>query len=270
VPEAVASVAWDEDVSTACAPFEAARLTCAVEWKTAADTPAGTLVEQAPRAHKRVNIDTPVVLTYSSGPESSAMPKLAGLTLDEAKQKLYKIGVTISTLEDVTAPAEALDRVVSTSVEEGAEVRNGGEVKLFIGSAAVTAPNWGGLTRERVTEEASSLKLEVTFQEEESDKPVGTVLSQTPKAGAPVPSAGLTVVVAKPIAVAKVAVPDIIGKGTQEAQTLVAEAGFRSIKTVVIKNAEVTSEQVTQVVPGVGEEAPTDQPVVIIVSQPIE
>jgi serine/threonine-protein kinase len=196
------------------------------------------------------------------------MPDLTGKSLEQAKELLYGVGVVIAGVEEVPSTEAAVGDVLRTSVEPGTELRNGGEVTLFVGASTVVVPDWTGLTRERVTEAAAALALEVTFVEEESEAPAGTVVGQTPGAGEAVGSSGITVTVAKAFEAARAVVPDVVGLLPNEGQNALAQAGFRDIRTVVIKNAEVTSEQVTQVVPGEGEEAALEAPLVLIVSQP--
>lgn len=269
VPEAVVFIAEDDDVDP-CTVFSDVSLSCEVVW-TVSDTNArGSLIEQSIEAGSEVENGSHIVLTYSSGPAESEFPNLNGLHVDDAREKLYEIGVTVSEINMVDGAGKAENIVLGSSVEEGATVTNGSEVVLDVSNGKVTVPDWTGKTEEFVKADAKQLGISVVFKEEESEEVTGLVLSQTPKAGETEVSTDVEVVISKAFESEEIIVPDVIGKGAEEAQIELATAGFRHIKTVNVKNFEVTEIQVTQVIPAPGQYGNSEENIVIIVSEPAE
>lgn len=269
VPEAVSYIAESDEVEP-CKTFEDAALFCEVKWVTNDNVRRGALINQSINSGDRVKKDSEIVLNYSSGPSETEFPNLNGVSLDEAKSKLYAIGVTIKEIKLVDSNGRNENTVISSSINAGDKVKNGDEVTLEVSNGKIDVPDWTGKTREFVEADAKKIGISVTFKEEENDGASGLVLSQTPKAGEVGTSTNVEVVISKSFESKEITVPDVIGKTAEEAQIELATAGFRHIKTVTVKNSEVTETQVTQVVPGVGQTGKSEENIVIIVSEPSE
>lgn len=254
-----------EDSSDPCEPFE--KLTCSVE-KEFSDTPAGTLVEQSIEPGKEVEEGTSIVLKYSKGSENVTVPNVVGLSEQDAKEQLYQAGLVVSQVSKVDGDGQPGTVLEVTGVEQGAVVPNGSEVNLTVATGKIQIPDWSGKTREFVEAEAGNLGLVVTFREEESDKPSGTVISQSIKDDEVAAGDAVEVVLAKSFEDKQVEIPDVLGKSEEEAQSSLAEAGFRKITTVNVKNSDVTEKQVTQVVPGKGKKVGVESEITLIVSEP--
>lgn len=267
-PSAAKHIAYDASPEQTCQSFKDARLDCAVVWSVDDNAERGNLVGQDVPAGDRVKVDSKVTLTYANGPAKSEFPNLNNVTLDEAKAKLYALNITIQEVKQVDGSSLPEGKVVSTSVEPGTVVENGSTVVLNVSSGQVTVPDWTGKTREFVQTDAEKLGITVSFTEEESDKASGIVIAQTPAAGEASSASDVKVVLSKAFQSKDVTVPDVIGKTAEQAQTDLAVAGFRHIKTVEVTNSEVTSTQVTQVVPGVGQTGKSEENAVLIVSKP--
>ncbi len=63
------------------------------------DTDEGIVFKQSVSAGETVEEGTEIVLTVSKGVKTEKLPNVGGLTLEEAKQKLEKLGFTVSTVE---------------------------------------------------------------------------------------------------------------------------------------------------------------------------
>lgn len=270
VPETVAYIGGDNPTETSdlCQKFETANLNCTVTWNANDNVRRGALVSQTVKTGERVKKDTPINLVYSKGPSVSEFPNLNGTNLEEAKDKLYAIGVEIEEISIVDSNGRAENTVVRSSVEAGESVKNGSKVVLEVSNGKVTVPDWNGKTREFVEADAKKLGITVEFKREESEKASGIVLSQTPKAGEVDTTTEVVVVISTTFESKELTVPDVVGKSAEEAQVQLATTGFRHIKTVIVKNSEVTSKQVTQVVPAVGQTGGSEENVVLIVSEP--
>lgn len=273
VPSAVSYVEYGTDSSDTvlCADFVKASLRCEVNWTTNENADRGSLLEQSVIQGESVDPNTKVVLTYSSGPAESEFPNLTGQDLEDSKELLYEMGITVSETSEVEGDGIPSGRIVSSSIDPGAVVENGSDVNLKISDGAIEIPDWSGKSRDFVEADAQNYGLTVEFVEEASeDEAPGVVLSQSPAAGEVVEDGNVTVNIAKAPEVEEVNVPDVLGMGTEEAQSRLAVEGFTNIKIVLVNSSTVDSPQVTEIVPGVGSSASTDSQLVVIVSQPEE
>ena len=253
-----------------CAVFTAARLGCTVDLVFSDDVPRDQLVSQSLAAGStaRGGKDS-VVLSYSSGPESSYMPDLTGMGVDEARAALRALGVDVSEIRNVEAAGRAADTVVSSSTPAGVEISNGASVSLDVASGKVNLPDWTGRTREYVEADAKKIGVSVSFTEQESDGPAGVVLSQSVSSGEVDSSSEVSVVVSKAKADPEVEVPNVVGGSAAAAKDALVKAGFANVTVVTVRNSEVSSEQVTKVVPEAGTKAKAASTnVVVVVSQP--
>lgn len=270
VPQAAKFISYDEDTKKVCKEFVSSDLKCQVKWEINDNADRGRLLSQSVASDEKVDNGTNVVLTYSNGPSTSEFPNLNGVNIEEAKKSLYSMNIEVSEVKEVDGNGLDKDEIVSTNIEPGTKVKNGDTVTINVSNGNVKLPDWSGKTKEYVEADADKLGIKVKFTEEESDKASGIVISQTPKAGETTTSTEINVVLSKSFEAKEIKIPDVIGKTAEEAQTELATAGFRQIKTVKVKNAEVTETQVTQVVPGVGQKGNSEENIVIIVSEPIK
>jgi serine/threonine-protein kinase len=268
VPEAMNPATAGADNAAICDNFTKSSLGCEVKWVPNATEKRGTLINQSVAAGSSVEKDTAVELTYSSGPATSEMPNLKNKTVAEAEAALYEMNVSVSEIKEIPGADIPKGNVISSSVAAGTKVENGSNVVLSVSNGKAGVPNWADKTKEFVETDAKKLGLEVNFVYEESEKASDLVLSQTPAAGEVSSTDKVEVVLSKSFASKDIKVPDVIGKSAVSAQADLAAAGFRHIKTVTVTNAEVTSTQVTQVVPGVGQVGKSEENIVIIVSNP--
>lgn len=267
VPAAAKRISPAVSDQKVCQPFKDSALDCAVKYEPT-DEPRGSLVSQSHDEGSRIKKGERVELVYSAGPASSTFPNLKNTELEDAKQQLYGMGIDIEKIDIVDTAEVEEGRVLSTSIAPDTPVKNGDSVTLKVASGSLKVPDWMGKTRDEVASEADKLGLEVEYKDEESTKPANTVITQSPKKGEFSKDKKVTVTVAKAIEVKDVKVPDVIGKSRKDAQSILASEGFTRINVAVIKSTAVDKETVTQVVPGVGEKAKTNDNIVIIIMVP--
>lgn len=265
VPSAPAALSQGVDP---CAAFTSVQLSCSVEQVTSGEVARDMLVSQSLAAGATVNVGDSVVLSYSAGPESAFMPDVSGMTVEEATKALYAVGVSVGEVRQVEAGTVPVGTVTGASVAAGLEVSNGDSVTLDVASGRVNLPDWKGKTREYVESDAKKIGVSVSFSEQESDGAVGVVLSQSAPAGEVDSGTEVSVVLSKAKADPEVAIPNVVGLSSANAQAELVKAGFSSVTVVTVKNSEVTSEQVTHVVPAAGSKAKASTPVTVVVSQP--
>lgn len=132
----------------------------------------------------------------------------------------------------------------------------------------VVVPNVVGLQ-----EDVARLRLEDegfqvnTQEQEDSDRPAGEVISQSPAANDRVEQ-GSTVVLQVAVGVGEAAIPaNLVGMTEQEARAALLEAGFENVR-VVTEESEEEAGRVLRVDPASGV-VPKDQEIVLTVAKPL-
>lgn len=99
-----------------------------------------TITRQSPAAGDSLNPGGTVNLWYSTGLGSSfvSMPDLVGLTIQEAEEVLQsaRLRFVVIGADEMDVDDEAVVRVVRQSREPGTRVREGFEIRLFVGDDA--------------------------------------------------------------------------------------------------------------------------------------
>ena len=268
VPSAVTRINVTDTSLDPCKTFVDEGLKCKATWQIKDGTKRGELISQSISAGQNVPKGSGVNLVYSNGPETTKMPNVVGMPLDQAKQAIYEAGVDVSEVNVVEKPGVSENTVTSSSIQAGAEVTNGNGVNLEVANGRVGIPDWTGKTKDFVEQDAKKHGIKVKYLEEDSDKTPGTVLSQSPKATESAPTNEVQVTIARSAKASDISVPDVVGKSEQEAQSTLATAGLRKISTVKVPNCAVSSSQVTQTIPAAGGSVKSDTDVTIIVSDP--
>jgi serine/threonine protein kinase len=167
-----------------------------------------------------------VNLTVSAGPGSSKVPGTAGLTVDAATERLEAAGFEVK-VENVPSDSVEEGVVIHSEPGGGESATNGSEVKLVASSGPqqVKVPVLVGSQRSVAVQRIRGRGLVPSISEEESSRPAGQVISQSPDAGGQV-SKGSTVSIVVSSGKKQAKVPNVIGKQRSEAVTQLREAGF--------------------------------------------
>jgi beta-lactam-binding protein with PASTA domain/predicted Ser/Thr protein kinase len=167
-----------------------------------------------------------VTLTVSAGPGSSEVPATAGLSREEASEKLEAAGFGVD-VETVSSDSVEAELVIHSEPSAGETATNGSTVTLVVsaGPKLTKVPILVGTQRSVAVQQIRGRGLEPAISEEESDTPAGEVISQSPDAGTEVePGSSVTIVVSAGKEQAKV--PNVIGKLRSEAVQAMREAGL--------------------------------------------
>lgn len=269
IPSAVGFIAAEDEDEVACERFTSLGLECTVTYEVNEEIPRGNSIEQSPEVGEFVEVGETVQLTYSAGPATSEFPAINNESLEYVEELLWAMGVGVEDLEYVSGSGIPEDRVVEASAEEGDTVNNGDSVVVYLSDGTVEIPDWTGETRDVVDAEASDLGVDVIFVTEESEDSEGTVLSQS-ETGEVNFNDIIEVTVAAPFESVEIEIPDVLGLSPEDAQSDLAEAGFRNISTLEVQTGEVDEETVTQVSPSVGGTGMSEERVVIVVSVPTD
>jgi eukaryotic-like serine/threonine-protein kinase len=150
----------------------------------------GTITAQDPVGGTEVAENSTVTITLNEGPKTGTIPDgLVGQDVDEVKNALDDL--KFSNVNTVAAKSEDPDtqpgEVISISPKEGSTVPLDSKITVRYATGKSEVPNFEGLTRGAAIREARDAGFgEPQFSERESSKPAGTVIAQSPKAGAKV------------------------------------------------------------------------------------
>jgi beta-lactam-binding protein with PASTA domain len=241
---------------------------------------AGTVLEQDPSASppaSQASLDCAflsffcskpkVTLTVSAGPGSAKVPGTAGLAQDEAVAKLEEAGFKTQVVQANSEQVEA-GLAIHTVPSGGTTATRGSTVVLTVSKGAKLAkvPVLVGTQRSVAAQQIRGNGLVPSVEEEESPKPAGEVIRQSPSAGSALPrGSGVAIVVSEGEAQAKV--PNVIGKERAAAVSALREAGL--VPTVQEQATEVPQQvgRVTDQFPPPGSEVKPKSTVTIVVGK---
>jgi len=181
-----------------------------------------------------------IKLTISTGPGSSAVPRVSSFTEQKATQTLEAAGFQVD-VQRVNSSAVEEGVVINSEPAGGRSATNGSTVTINVskGPKLIKVPVLVGAQRDVAAERIRGRGLEPSVSEEESSAPQGQVISQSPDAGSRVESGStVSIVVSKGEKQAKM--PNVIGKERREAVELVRAAGL--VPVVEEEETEVTGQ----------------------------
>lgn len=153
--------------------------------------PRDMVLSQSVDKGKIVNVDNVLEVIVSGGKQSYSLQDVTGMSQAEAMAYLVNLGMDIEIEQEYSA-VQAGD-IVSQSLEAGALVQKGDKIVLVVSlglnsyldeSVEVEVPNLSGLSFEKAQEEAQKMGIYlVKAGTKESNKPLNTILEQTPSAG---------------------------------------------------------------------------------------
>ena len=149
----------------------------------------GRIISQNPKYAENYNVleKSTVKVKISKGPELVKMPKVIGLTYEEAEQKLKALNINIEKIEETSQKVEQ-GIVISQETAEGEEIKVGETVKIHVSSGTgipkVVVVGVVGKTLEDAKSTLTALGLEVNIEEKEDvNKSEGIILEQSIVAG---------------------------------------------------------------------------------------
>jgi eukaryotic-like serine/threonine-protein kinase len=112
------------------------------------DVAEGSVISQMPYAGATVKEGRRIYLTVSEGVESSAMPRVLGMTVREARLTLVRLGLKVGATSFETNDSIPEDRIIAQSVSVGTRVRTGTVIDLVVskGASHITMPDLLGLS----------------------------------------------------------------------------------------------------------------------------
>ena len=162
------------------------------EEKYDVEVDAGLVISQTPEYRENYTIkeDTKIELVVSLGQKLTIVPKVTGMTEEEATKKLEESDLEVVVNEEFNDKVEA-GYVISQDVDPETEVGAGSTVTITVskGIETSTVPNVIGKSEEDAKKELESAGLTVsaTLTEEDRTKDNGVVIKQSLEAGSTVP-----------------------------------------------------------------------------------
>jgi len=153
------------------------------------DVEQGKVMSQKPNAGTNYDIqkNSPVKLVVSKGVKVVTMPKIKGLTYEEAVTELQKVELKAEKVEEISQSVEE-GYVIKQDEDEGKEINAGSTVKVYVskgnGLEKVTVPSVVDHDVEEAKKSLTEKKLEVNITyTENTSKSNGVVLKQSVEVG---------------------------------------------------------------------------------------
>jgi beta-lactam-binding protein with PASTA domain/tRNA A-37 threonylcarbamoyl transferase component Bud32 len=149
-----------------------------------------TIIAQDPVANTEVDVGSTVIITLNQGPQTGTIPDgLVGQDVKDVEAALDDLKFT--NIQKSKAKSEDPDtkpgEVISISPKEGSTVPLDSKITVRYATGKSEVPNFEGLSRGAAIRQARDAGFgEPAFSERESSQPAGTVIAQSPDAGATV------------------------------------------------------------------------------------
>jgi serine/threonine-protein kinase len=187
----------------------------------------GQVIGQSPEGGTKVDKGSTVTLQVSSGPGTVEVPLVTGLKLSTATKALNRRGLNVDSTSQHSATVPK-GEVIRSSPADGTTVQKGSRVHLIVssGPVQVKVPDVSGQTAAAAHSALKNAGLSFTDNQENSDQPKGTVISQDPPGGTTVnKGTSVTLTISKGPDTAPV--PTVTGQSQDQATTALQQAGFK-------------------------------------------
>ncbi|GAA3812631.1 Stk1 family PASTA domain-containing Ser/Thr kinase [Nocardioides panacisoli] len=220
----------------------------------------GDVISSDPGAGARILPDDTVTLTLSLGPERYNVPKLAGLTVDEAEAKLDDVKMVIGRTTEAWSESMPEGRIISTDPAFGSkEARRlppgtGVDVVVSRGRKPIKVTDFTGKSADHATSVLEGRGLDVTVTDRRYSDTVdeGDVISQDPADGTLFKGDEVHLVVSQGPELVKV--PSVFYESTDDAVAELEGLGF----DVNVEHAQIyfTGDRAYSTNPPAGEMVP--------------
>lgn len=189
----------------------------------------GLAVGTIPAPPAQVRWFEQVTLVISKGPELFDVPRLLGLSEDEARAKLEESNLAAGEVFGEYSDSAPAGQIIGQDPASGEQLRRGSQVDLTtsIGPEPFEVPDVTGESVAEATAELQEAGLQVSIAEErtyDSDIDAGNVAAQSPSSGTVVP--GDTVTLTLSLGPRLVEVPSVVGRDLGEARSILEDLGF--------------------------------------------
>jgi len=229
--------------------------------------PKDSVIDQRPRPGAKVRRDSTITLIVSAGPRPVLVPRLIGLTVQQAEALAARDGFGLDASQTQTILGVPAGTVASQDVSPGQRIPNGSIVHVvvstggIVGTAAV--PNVEGmpLASALSTLRNAGFAPQVMYAVQSTAN--GSIIAQMPAAGT---TAGLGSQVAITLSVPG-EVPDTEGMSVADARATLAAAGY-AVGLVRYTTSQGAGGRVVGTQPEAGTNLPPGSAVTLIVNGP--
>ena len=191
--------------------------------------PAGRVVGTDPGPGDQVVDGGTVTVTLSLGPERYDVPKLKGMTVDEAQDALADTNLVFGTTIDKWSDTVAAGTVMGSTPKQGATLRPDTAVDLIVsrGPKPVEIQSWVGKDADDAIAwlESKGLEGEIVGEEYSDKYAEGDVISQDPNGGTTL-HRGDTVELVVSQGPELITVPSVVAQGVEDATEELESLGF--------------------------------------------
>ena len=187
----------------------------------------GLVLSTDPSAGERVLKGTDVTITLSLGRAVAQLPKLTGITEDEAQDRIQSANMAFGKSTKKFSETVPAGIVISSDPKGGSTLRFGTIVDLVIskGRQPIRVGSWVGKSAERAQRALAKRGLEVDLSRQYSDTvPEGVVISQDPRTGTLFKGDRVELLVS--LGPELVEVPGVVASGVDDATATLEAAGF--------------------------------------------
>lgn len=231
-------------------------------WSTT--VPEGSVIDAQPLPGTSVAHGTNVLLIVSKGPERYEVPRLSGLTTEQAKSELTKRKLVLGEKTQEYDEVVAAGHILSTNPKAGAIAQPGDTVDYVVskGPAPVPVPAVNGLSLDAADAALRSAGFTTTSATAFDDRVAsGAVVRTEPSSGTAITRGShVKIIVSK--GPAPVRVPDVFKMSQSKAESTLRAAG---LNVKVIKSSGRLLNLVKSQNPGVGTVVPRGTTVTITI-----
>ena len=216
---------------------------------------AGLVMSTDPSAGKRVLKGTDVTLTVSLGRAVAQLPKLTGITEDEAQDRILSANMAFGKSTKAFSETVPEGIVVASSPKGGTSQRFGTKVDLVVskGRRPIPVGSWAGKSAGDAEKALKERGLKVDISQQYSNTvPEGVVVSQDPRTGTLFKGDSVTLLVS--LGPELVEIPNVVAYGVDDATAALQAVGL----VVAVEEAEgyIGLGYVYSMDPGAGTEIP--------------
>ena len=150
--------------------------------------PVGQVISQTPQAGANVKEQRIIHLTVSKGGSVLLIPELKGMTLDDARSQLEKLGLRLGAVEKGNDEALPYGTIISQTPLSGSSAEKGTMVNVVINDHQEKVPSLVGMTLSDAKKALAALHLtagKITAADSgiNAEDPNNLVIAQSPSAG---------------------------------------------------------------------------------------
>ena len=193
--------------------------------------PAGSVVSCQPKVGQKVGLGQAVTAVISRGVETKTVPDVVGKTKDQASAVIKGAGLTLGDVTEQYSASVDSGKVISSDPKAGKVIEHTAKISIVVskGKEPATIPDVTGQSEDEAkkTLEDAGLKKGKISKDYSDSVAKGNVISSSPIAGASGYYKGDSVDLTISKGPEKVTIPDVTGKGQDEAKKTLEDAGLK-------------------------------------------